>query len=102
MKSEKAKGGPLIPQRPVFCAKREKGTGQRRLSRAFFDVEKDEVLLPEKIEAIQVAVGLGILVETHSYADPAQREALIAAGVRMFHTAAPEETLEWLRGKGYR
>ncbi|MBD9252607.1 hypothetical protein EGR95_06920 [bacterium] len=42
MKSEKAKGGPLIPQRPVFCAKREKGTGQRRLSRAFFDVEKDE------------------------------------------------------------
>ena len=35
-----------MPQRPVFCVKREKGTGQRRLSRAFFDVEKDEGGMP--------------------------------------------------------
>lgn len=66
------------------------------------NVEKDEVLSPAKIEAIRTAVKLGLLVETHSYGDPAQREALIEAGVRMFHTAIPDETLGWLREKGWR
>lgn len=66
------------------------------------NVEKDEILSPAKIEAIQTAVKLGLLVETHSYGDPAQREALIEAGVRMFHTAVPEETLSWLKARGYR
>lgn len=66
------------------------------------NVEKDEVLSPAKIEAIQTAVKLGLLVETHSYGDPAQREALIEAGVRMFHTAIPDETLAWLKEKGWR
>lgn len=66
------------------------------------NVEKDEILSPAKIEAIRTAVELGILVETHSYADPAQREALIEAGVRMFHTAVPDETLAWLTARGYR
>lgn len=66
------------------------------------NVEKDEVLSPAKIEAIRTAAKLGLLVETHSYGDPAQREALIEAGVRMFHTAVPEETLSWLKARGYR
>ena len=66
------------------------------------NVERDEILSPAKIEAIQTAVKLGLLVETHSYGDPAQREALIEAGVRMFHTAIPDETLGWLREKGWR
>lgn len=66
------------------------------------NVEKDEALSPAKIEAIRTAVKLGILVETHSYADPAQREALIEAGVGMFHTAIPDETLTWLTEKGWR
>jgi len=66
------------------------------------NVEKDEVLSPGKTEAIKTAVGLGILVGTHSYGDPIQRESLIEAGVRMFHTAIPDETLEWLREKGWR
>lgn len=66
------------------------------------NVDKDEVLSPGKIEAIRTAVGLGILVETHGYGDPVQREALVNAGVRMFHTAVPEETLAWLREKGWR
>ncbi len=61
---------------------------------------KGEALSAEKTEAIREAVALGMLVETHSYADPAQREALVEAGVRMFHTTTPDETLEWLRGKG--
>ena len=64
--------------------------------------EKDETLSPQKSEAIRRATNLGILVETHSYADPAQREALIEAGVRMFHTAIPDETLAWLQAKGWR
>ena len=66
------------------------------------DVDKDEVLSPGKIDAIKTAVELGILVETHSYGDPVQREALVAAGVRMFHTAIPDETLAWLLEKGWR
>lgn len=65
------------------------------------NVEKDEEVSEGKIEAIRTATGLGILVETHSYADPVQREALVNAGVRMFHTALPEETIDWLRVKGW-
>lgn len=66
------------------------------------NLAKGEALSAGKAEAIRAAVALGILVQTHSYADPAQREALVDAGVRMFHTATPDETLEWLRRKGWR
>jgi len=63
--------------------------------------EKGEGLSPEKTEAIRAAVALGILVETHSYGDPEEWRALAEAGVRMFHTAVPDETLVWLRENGW-
>lgn len=66
------------------------------------DVEKDAALTPEQREAITTAVGLGIIVETHSYSDPAQWKELVTAGVRMFHTTQPEETLVWLKEQGWR
>ena len=63
---------------------------------------KDEILSEKKMEAIRLAGELGMLVETHSYGDEAQWEDLAKAGVRMFHTAVPEETLEWLEENGWR
>jgi glycerophosphoryl diester phosphodiesterase len=66
------------------------------------NVEKGEVLSPEKREAIRTAVDLGMLVETHAYGDEAQWRDLIAAGVRMFHTAVPDETVAWLQENGWR
>ncbi len=66
------------------------------------DVEKDTALTPEQREAITTAVGLGLIVETHSYSDPVQWKELVTAGVRMFHTTQPEETLAWLKEQGWR
>lgn len=66
------------------------------------NVAKGETLGPEKREAVQTAVALGMLVETHAYKDPAQWQELIEAGVRMFHTTVPEETLTWLEENGWR
>ena len=66
------------------------------------NVEKDAPLSPSQREAITTAVGLGMIVEAHSYSDPAQWEELVAAGVRMFHTTLPTETLQWLGEKGRR
>lgn len=65
------------------------------------DVAKGEVLSASKLEAIQTARELGMLVETHSYSDPAQWEQLAKAGVRMFHTANPDNTLAYLKKKGW-
>ncbi len=66
------------------------------------DVAKGESLSPQKREAIQMARDLGILVETHSYGDAAQWKELIEAGVRMFHTAVPDKTLDYLIENGWR
>lgn len=66
------------------------------------NIEKGEALSVGKAEAIREAVALGMLVETHSYGDPAQCEALVGAGVRMLHTATPDEMLAWLRERGWR
>lgn len=66
------------------------------------NVKKDTPLTPAQREAITTAVDLGMIVETHSYSDPVQWEELTAAGVRMFHTTMPEETLVWLKEKGWR
>lgn len=63
---------------------------------------KGETLSAVKRAAISEATSLGILVEAHSYNDPKQWEALAEAGVRMFHTAAPEKTLRFLRENGWR
>ena len=65
------------------------------------NVEKGETLSPEKREAVQTAVDLGMLVETHAYKDSAQWQELIEAGVRMFHTTVPEESLVWLGENGW-
>ncbi len=64
------------------------------------NLAKGEALSGKKIEAIAAARRAGVLVEMHSYNDPALWDELIAQGVRMFHTTAPEETLEHLRAKG--
>jgi len=64
--------------------------------------EKDEELTAQKQKAIQTARELGMLVETHSYSDPAEWTALAEAGVRMFHTAMPDPTLAGLQQSGWR
>lgn len=80
----------------------------RRIVREFspetiqVNVEKGEVLSPGKREAIQEAVKQGIVVETHSYSDYSQLRDLIDAGVRMVHTAIPDETLAFLQKEGWR
>ncbi len=66
------------------------------------NLEEDETLTPAKRDAIRTAANLGILVETHLSSNPIQCEELVKAGVRMFHTAKPDETLAWLREKGWR
>ncbi|MAS95366.1 MAG: hypothetical protein CMO55_19375 [Verrucomicrobiales bacterium] len=66
------------------------------------NIAKGESLSEEKKEAIRKAVDLGILVESHSYGDPEQWQQLAEAGVRMFHTANPDETLKYLRENGWR
>lgn len=64
--------------------------------------EKDDTLTKDRRKAIRTAVGLGILVETHSYGDATMFAELAGAGVRMFHTAVPDKTLAWLREHGWR
>lgn len=64
------------------------------------NVEKDVPLSSAQREAIKAAVDAGMIVEAHSYSDPAQWEELIEAGVGMFHTTLPAETLKWLRERG--
>ncbi|MDF1738604.1 MAG: glycerophosphodiester phosphodiesterase family protein [Verrucomicrobiales bacterium] len=66
------------------------------------NVEKEEALSAGKREAIQEAVRLGLVVETHSYSDFSQLSDLIQAGVRMVHTANPDATLTWLQKEGWR
>ena len=65
-------------------------------------VAKDQTLSKAKIASIKYAVDHGVLVETHSYADTNQWQQLAEAGVRMFHTGKPDETLEFLRKNGWR
>ena len=64
--------------------------------------DKGEKLGAEKREAIRTAIELGMLVQTHSYGDAAQWAELVEAGVRMFHTSKPEETLAWSKEAGLR
>lgn len=66
------------------------------------NVEKGEAVSAAKQEAIQEAVRLGLVVETHSYSDFSQLADLIEAGVRMVHTANPDATLAWLQKEGHR
>lgn len=66
------------------------------------NVEKDVPLSVAQREAITAAVESGMIVEAHSFSDPAQWRELIEAGVRMFHTTLPAETLKWLRERGSR
>jgi len=66
------------------------------------NVEKGEMPDAEKRAAIRAAVELGMLVQTHSYGDEAQRADLIDAGVRMFHTSNPDATLSYLAKRGLR
>ena len=80
----------------------------RRIAREFspatiqMNVEKGEVISQGKREAIQEAVKLGLVVETHGYSDFSQLSDLIDAGVRMVHTAIPDETLIFLQKEGWR
>ena len=66
------------------------------------DVAKGEPLSSEKKAWITSLSKQGILVQTHSYGDPAQWQDLTEAGVRMFHTTLPGPTLEWLNANGWR
>jgi glycerophosphoryl diester phosphodiesterase len=66
------------------------------------NVEKNVPLSSSQREAIKAAVEAGMIVEAHSYNDPAQWEELIEAGVRMFHTTLPAEALKWLGERGWR
>ncbi|MEX2578657.1 MAG: glycerophosphodiester phosphodiesterase family protein [Verrucomicrobiales bacterium] len=66
------------------------------------NVAKGESLPEEKREAIRLARERGIVVESHSYGDESQWRELAEAGVRMFHTAVPGPTLEWLEANGWR
>ena len=63
---------------------------------------KGEVLSAEKRSAIEEAMKREVLVETHSYSDEVQWEALAKSGVRMFHTASPAKTLRYLKANGWR
>lgn len=65
-------------------------------------VEKDVPLDETQRAAIAAALERGIVVETHSYSDPAQWDELLEAGVRFFHTAMPGPTLRHLREAGWR
>jgi glycerophosphoryl diester phosphodiesterase len=58
---------------------------------------KDEVLSNEKKSAIARAIELGMLVESHVYGDDKQSESLVVAGVRMFHTSDPDDTMRFLK-----
>jgi len=66
------------------------------------NVEKDVPLSSAQREAMKAAVEAGMIVEAHSYSDPVQWEELTEAGVGMFHTTLPAETLKWLRERGWR
>ena len=60
------------------------------------NIQKGEKLSDVQIKAIETAVGLGMLVETHVYNDFQQAEQLINSGVRMFHTSSPDAMLKFL------
>lgn len=66
------------------------------------NVEKGEILSIAKRDAIREAVRRGLVVETHSYSDFSQLSDLIDSGVRMVHTAIPDETLAFLQKTGWR
>jgi glycerophosphoryl diester phosphodiesterase len=66
------------------------------------EVNRGGEITPEQLEAIQTALELGLLVQTHSFRDFDQLEALVKAGVRMVHTNNPDETLVWLKENGWR
>lgn len=60
------------------------------------NIQKDEKLSKDKLEAIKAAKRHSILIETHIYNDDEQTEDLIKAGVRMFHTTKPEAAMKYL------
>lgn len=64
--------------------------------------EKGEDLTDEKRQAILAALDRGVLVQTHAYGDDSVWRELAEAGVRMFHSALPDETLKWLVENGWR
>ena len=66
------------------------------------NVEKGEMISEGKRALIKEAVRQGFVVETHSYSDFSQLRDLIEAGVRMVHTAVPDETLAWLGKEEWR
>jgi len=66
------------------------------------DTAKGEAITPAKAAAIQEAIKHGVLVETHIYGDSAQWQELAELGVRMFHTANPDRTLDSLEAHGWR
>jgi len=65
-------------------------------------VEKDMPLDEGQRAAIRAALDRGIVVETHSYSDPAQWDELLEAGVRLFHTTLAGPTLRHLENEGWR
>ncbi len=66
------------------------------------NVARDETDLDGKRKAIETGARLGLCVETHSYGEPDFWETLAEAGVRMFHSAVPDRTLDYLRSAGWR
>lgn len=67
-----------------------------------FDVAKGEKISEAKVAAIQLAVKIGVLVETHIYKDTDQWQKLANLGVRMFHTSTPDTAIEFLNTNGWR
>ncbi len=63
----------------------------------FSKKELKEPIAQAKLDAIQMALELGMLVETHiSEKHPEQTSTLLDAGVRMLHTNKPDETREFV------
>lgn len=66
------------------------------------NVSDETGITPAIDEQIQEALKLGMVVEAHCYRDPILWQDLADKGVRMFHASVPEETLEFLKTKGFR
>lgn len=65
-------------------------------------VAKNEAISPAQTAAIKYAIDQNVLVETHVYSDTNQWDDLIRLGVRMFHTASPDQVLRHLQEAGRR
>ena len=57
-------------------------------------------MTPERLQAVDHAVAMGLRVETHGWDDPEDVDALLARGVRMLHTNQPDWLTEYLRTRG--